>query len=219
MLLTFCLLLLPLWESVIVLCFVVRYFMSNLVLQSSWWERESWLLCLICLPSVSWWLSGSSSRCHGVVCSLWLWYFLIILTIFLWDCGTCGICVKVARCNVACLKVLCWFESSSYTAIRLSFSLTLCVYEKYPCAESRRRRGQGVQMSLENSKAVYFLGNTGIDQPPWKIAKLPSQHSVYQRRLYQSLTEKHMKNIIFMFFHSKSICNNIHHMSIWQPHI
>ena len=50
---TFCLLLLPLWESVIVLCFVVRYFMSILVLQSSWWGRESWLLCLICLPGVS----------------------------------------------------------------------------------------------------------------------------------------------------------------------
>ena len=30
LLLTFCLLLLPLWESVIVLCFVVRYFMSIL---------------------------------------------------------------------------------------------------------------------------------------------------------------------------------------------
>ena len=35
LLLTFCLLLLPLWESVIVLCFVVCYFMSVLVLQSS----------------------------------------------------------------------------------------------------------------------------------------------------------------------------------------
>ena len=67
---------------VIVLCFVVRYFMSILVLQSSWWGRESWLLCLICLPVVSWWLSGSSSRCHGVVCSLWLWYFLVILTYY-----------------------------------------------------------------------------------------------------------------------------------------
>ena len=33
-------------------------------------------LCLV-------WLSGSSSRCHGVVCGLWLWYFLIILTIFI----------------------------------------------------------------------------------------------------------------------------------------
>ena len=78
----FCLLLLPLWKSVIVICFVVRYFISILVLQSSWWGRESWFLCLICLPGVSWWLSGSSSRCHGVVCGLWLWYFLIILTIF-----------------------------------------------------------------------------------------------------------------------------------------
>ena len=35
LLLTFCLLLLPLWESVTVLCFVVRYFMSILLLQSS----------------------------------------------------------------------------------------------------------------------------------------------------------------------------------------
>ena len=35
LLLTFSLLLLPLWESVIVLCFVVCYFMSVLVLQSS----------------------------------------------------------------------------------------------------------------------------------------------------------------------------------------
>ena len=56
--------------------------MSILALQSSWLGRESWLLCLICLPGVSWWLSGSSSRCHGVVCGLWLWYFLIILTYY-----------------------------------------------------------------------------------------------------------------------------------------
>ena len=35
LLLTFCLLQLPLWETVIVLCFVVRYFMSILVLKSS----------------------------------------------------------------------------------------------------------------------------------------------------------------------------------------
>ena len=48
-----CLLLLPLWDSVIVLCFVVRYFVSILVLQSSRWGRESWLLCFVCLPGVS----------------------------------------------------------------------------------------------------------------------------------------------------------------------
>ena len=85
LLLALCLLLLSLWESVIVLCFVVHYFISILVLQSSWWGRESWLLYLICLPGVSWWLSGSFSRCHGVVCSLWLWYFLIILTYYFWN--------------------------------------------------------------------------------------------------------------------------------------
>ena len=94
LLLTFCLLLLPLWESVIVLCFVVRYFMSILVLQSSWWGRESWLLCLICLPGVSWWLSGSSLRCHGVVCGLWLWYFLIILTYYYWRQLQAKVCAR-----------------------------------------------------------------------------------------------------------------------------
>ena len=53
--------------------------MSILVLQSSWWVGESCLICSICLPGVSWWLIGSSSRSHGVVCSLRLWNFLIIL--------------------------------------------------------------------------------------------------------------------------------------------
>ena len=35
-------------------------------------------------PRVSWWLSGSSSRGHEVVCGLWLWYmyFLIILSYY-----------------------------------------------------------------------------------------------------------------------------------------
>ena len=40
-----CWLLLPLWDSVIFLCFVVQFFVSILVLQPSWWGRESWLLC------------------------------------------------------------------------------------------------------------------------------------------------------------------------------
>ena len=40
-LLTFCLLLLPLWESVIVLCFAVRYFMFIVLLQSSDGEERA----------------------------------------------------------------------------------------------------------------------------------------------------------------------------------
>ena len=43
-----CWMLLQLWDSVIVLCFVVGYFVSILVLQSSQWGRESWLLCFVC---------------------------------------------------------------------------------------------------------------------------------------------------------------------------
>ena len=50
-------------------------------------KREGWMLCLVCLPGVSWWLCGYSSQCHGFVCSLWLWYFPIILTFF--GCHLC----------------------------------------------------------------------------------------------------------------------------------
>ena len=46
----------------------------------SLWGMESWLLCFVCLPGVTRLLCGSSLWCHGFVCSLWLWYFLIILT-------------------------------------------------------------------------------------------------------------------------------------------
>ena len=75
-----CWLLLPLWDSVIVLCFVVRDFCVHssfaIILMG---KREGWFLCFVCLSGDSWLLCGSSSRRHGFVCSLWLWYFLIIL--------------------------------------------------------------------------------------------------------------------------------------------
>ena len=48
-------------------------FAPLLTLQSSWWGRESWLLCLVCLPGVSRWLCSSSTRCH--------WLNAV------WDCG------------------------------------------------------------------------------------------------------------------------------------
>ena len=67
--------------------FVVHYFMSILVLQSSLWGRESWLLYLICLTGVSCWLSGSSLRCQGLsaVCDCGFSYHthLLFLKIYL----------------------------------------------------------------------------------------------------------------------------------------
>ena len=64
------------YDSVIVLYFVTLcpfLFCDHLD------GEESWLLCLVCLPGVSWLLCGYSSQCHGFVCSLWLWYSLTIL--------------------------------------------------------------------------------------------------------------------------------------------
>ena len=45
--------LLILWGSVIVLCFVVAFFVSILVLQSSRWGIENWLLCFFFVFLVS----------------------------------------------------------------------------------------------------------------------------------------------------------------------
>ena len=52
LLLACCLLLLPLWVSVSVLSFVVRYVMAVQVLQSPGWGGGSWPLCLVCFPCV-----------------------------------------------------------------------------------------------------------------------------------------------------------------------
>ena len=60
LLLILCGLLLRLWDSVIILCFVVHYFVSILVFQSSGLGRESWLLCFVCLPGVLRLVCGSS---------------------------------------------------------------------------------------------------------------------------------------------------------------
>ena len=66
-------------------------------------KRE--LVALLNLSSCClWWLSGSSSRCHGVVCGLWLWYFLIILTYYfcmelITTCG-CKKCAAPSDVNV-----------------------------------------------------------------------------------------------------------------------
>ena len=54
------------------LCYVVQCFASSLVLHSSRWGRESWLLYLCCVLNVMSLLSFfvSSLRCHVLVCSM-----------------------------------------------------------------------------------------------------------------------------------------------------
>ena len=37
----------------------------------------------VCIVTINVMFSGSSSRCRGLVCSMWLWYFFIILSYFL----------------------------------------------------------------------------------------------------------------------------------------
>ena len=95
LLLIWCWLLHPLWNSVIILCFVVCYFVSILVLQSSWWGRENWLLCLICLPvscdccvALLHDATSLSAVCDGgISCS-----YSLTIWASAWDFQQCGMC-------------------------------------------------------------------------------------------------------------------------------
>ena len=66
------------------LCFVLQYFVPFLVLKSSGWGRESWVLYFCCVLNAMFLLSffGPSSRCRGLVCSMYLWHSLVVLTYF-----------------------------------------------------------------------------------------------------------------------------------------
>ena len=68
-------------------CCTLLYIHSSfaIILMGKW----ELLLCLVYLPGVSWLLCGSSSWCHGFVCGLWLWYFLIIPTYYFGGCDCC----------------------------------------------------------------------------------------------------------------------------------
>ena len=70
-----------------VLCVVVPYLVYFLVLYFMVKERESesWLLYFICILDVMWLLMfriSSSKKCCWLVCSVWLWDFLVVKTCF-----------------------------------------------------------------------------------------------------------------------------------------
>ena len=61
-------------------CYVLLYVHSSFAIILM--EKRELVALLFCLPGISWLLCDSSSQCHWFVCSLWLWYFLIILPFF-----------------------------------------------------------------------------------------------------------------------------------------
>ena len=80
-----------LWGSFVSIFVVLCITVSFLVLQSPWRGRESCLLCYCCLADVLllYMLCSCSSLCCALVCSMRLWYLLIILTYFLKILKTC----------------------------------------------------------------------------------------------------------------------------------
>ena len=67
------------WGLVLGPCFVLQYFVSFLVLQSSCWGLENWLLYFCCVLNVMSQLSffDSSSRRHDLVWSYLLTFYQI----------------------------------------------------------------------------------------------------------------------------------------------
>ena len=63
----------------------------------------------VCLPIFYHSFLHASSRCHGFICSLWLWYFLIILTYYF--CLCCASLSTITACLVfyyqPCLLMWC----------------------------------------------------------------------------------------------------------------
>ena len=52
------------------------------LIKENWTKRAGCFSLFVFLVSSSWLLCGSFAPCHGFICSLWLWYFLIILTYY-----------------------------------------------------------------------------------------------------------------------------------------
>ena len=74
---------------------------------------------------------GSSSLCHGLVCSVWMWYFLIILTFFF--CHKCNHAVNMfleAFIQWYCLR---WISSTLYNYKVQKRSISISdISEVYP---------------------------------------------------------------------------------------
>ena len=100
LLLIYCLMFLPLLMRVLCLAlvFVMPYLLSFLFFN--------------CLFIVLWLLvfCSSSSRCHVLVCSVRLWYFLSILTVFLKPIFSINFKWSVFR-NLSFLKFVGWYFS------------------------------------------------------------------------------------------------------------
>ena len=68
--------------------FVIQGLVSYLVMQSSW-ERAGCFTSMIFLLSSGLKFCGSFWRCLGLVCSVWLWYCLVMLTYLYYHCLQC----------------------------------------------------------------------------------------------------------------------------------
>ena len=124
----FCLLLLPLWESVIVLCFVVRCFVSVLVLQSSWWGKE-----LVTLLNLSSWCLVMVERLFLAVPQVCLRFVIVVFP-------------DHTHCTILHIKDGSWKDYSTslhvwrkYFAVMSYMSSKVYTFDLFQCLVSQMR--------------------------------------------------------------------------------
>ena len=61
---------------------------------------------------------GSSSWCRGFVCSMWLWYFLVILTSFLCEYRIENVFLKITVCHHTAKNKWVWSGNTTITHCR-----------------------------------------------------------------------------------------------------
>ena len=133
-------------------------------------KRESWLLCLDCLPGVSWLLWDSSSRCHGFVCSLWLWYFLINLTYYFYTI-TASQTDHQSESNIAIASP--WPKAALYQKLPLTVCRQHHLFVYFFLARSCRR---SLSAKHRNTSLVTHVGSDTDTIPQyscrtdWKIS-------------------------------------------------
>ena len=109
---------LPLWDSVIVLCVVMRYFVSILSLKHLDGEERAVLFCLFYLPCVSGFLCGSFSWCQGFACGFVIVVFpdhTHLLFNVMSETNSTIFHLTFFYCQVYCIEIFCPFETIKNT--------------------------------------------------------------------------------------------------------
>ena len=160
-------------------CLVVQYFASFLVLRELHVCSSSW--CHVAVIQ----FFATSSRCRGLVCSVWVWHFLVILTYVL------GVCDSISIGTVSAISVL-RVMLLTYTRVTIRFDPEL--WRTFPNGFNILRAGKPRNCAtkayldllhmMTNNYAFPFFNNT--KKYIWaSTCNFVTYHIIEQRRQWR----------------------------------